>query len=97
MSGSCVNHSSYQTEAEIMGITYFLLPPPEIVMFWVDIGNSDPRGFLGGIAGVPCCVLFSGFKEMLNISHDEWGSRGVGSVSIHLSVIIPVSRRLLSK
>ena len=29
MSGSCVNHSSYQAEAEIMGITYFLLPPPD--------------------------------------------------------------------
>ena len=39
--------------------------------------------------------LFSGFKEMLNVSNDDFG--GGGAVSTHLSVIIPVSRRLLSK
>ena len=101
MSGSCVNHSSHQTEAEIMGITYFLLPPPDNSHVLGRYRKFWTPKLLGMDCGSPLLRargLFSGFKEMLNISHDDWelGWR-VGSVSSYLSVIIPVYRRLLSK
>ena len=96
MTGSCVNHSSHQTEAEIMGITYFLLPPSDNSHILGRYREFWTWRLFGRDCGSPVLRargLFSGFKEMLNISHNDWG----WGLFPHIFRIIPVSRRLLSK